>query len=513
MRVESGNVQGNPAMRDFLMNRNVALALALLGLALAGQAQVPPAMPVDHVGAQRVARIPPLSHPRGDRWPLLLWGNGPEPGEELQAYLDRGLCPFFNSLLGREETIREALIPRLQQVRRNGFPLVILPQGHTQAMFMGPRVRNHLAPQGAKKVNHRFDCPAWLLDNPHLTGHGNSLRQKCEFLRSEGFTLDAVFIDFESGAYLRNGAEAEKPVRAAMAEAAKCPACTKRFDQTVLTTPEAFAAAVERGRAHAIRVTLSDPVHSVFPESRTGNFCAHAVSRLPKMPGMYPAHGYDGSGMTVPQPRQYFTAGWRGGGRDEGEVAWACMGDALRRFSPVAETLRDGELLIPWLGNVNSRNATREKRGNAFCPAAGYAEIVRHVMLRGAETFALFVPHDPAKEYPEDYRVPYRERGPWLMVLQGVQAGYADMLRFHDFLRRAKPVTFSHPASYKKIDDDAFVWSGMATEDLALIRTITYRPAEHSEGITLFGKEIAVPFIAQGAFHWIRLDGSVERIR
>jgi hypothetical protein len=488
------------------------LILGLLGLALAGRAQAPPEMPVD-VGAQRVARIPHLSHPRGDRWPLLLWGNGPEPGEKLQAYLDRGFCPVFNSLLGKEETIRKELLPRLRQLRENNFPLVILPQGHTQAMFMGPRVRNHLPPEAGRKVNHRFDCPAWLSANPHLAGHGESLRRKCEFLRREGFSLDAVFIDFESGAYLRNGAEAEKPLRAAMAEAAKCALCQKVLGKEAMASPEAFAAIVDRGRAHAIRTTLSDPVHSVFPEARTGNFYAYPVGRLPKTPGMYPAHGYDGSGMSVPQPRKYFTAGWLGAGGDEREVAWACLGDALRQFSPVAETLRSDEMLIPWLGNVNSRNAIREKRGHLFCPSTGYAEIVRHMMLRGAETFALFVPHSPASEYPEDYRVPYRERGPWLMVLQGVQAGYADMLRFNDFLRRAKPVTFSHPPSHKKIDADAFAWSGMATEDIALVRTITYRPAEHREGIALFGGKVSLPFTTHGAFYWVQRDRTVEEVR
>ena len=131
-------------------------------------------------------------------------------------------------------------------------------------------------------------------------------------LARAGVVPDAIWLDFETGAYLRNRHDREKSVRAAMEQANLCPRCVKRFGRENLSSPERYQDVVDRSRAYAIRVGSTDPVRRVFAGCKLGNFYAYPVRRLPNPPGRYPAYGWRGSGMDVARPRCFMVPGRAG---------------------------------------------------------------------------------------------------------------------------------------------------------------------------------------------------------
>jgi len=502
-----------------------ACSAVILGCAAAAEQPVLPAKrtwpaepaPDDGTLARIVKHIPRLSYRPGGRWPILAWHGGIKTEEALQVWIDRGITPLFLGWHGKSNV--SWVLPRFRQLAKQGVPIVVLPQSVVQVMFCPPKPGkqwppgcDHELPARSTKENHDFACPAWLYENPHLARHAKGFQEACRRYQKEGVEITAILIDFESGAYLRNGAEKEERLRPAMAEALKCPRCLKRFGRDAMDTLQEYSAIVDRARAYATKTCLVDPVAKVFPRAKTGNFYAWPISRMPRAPGMYPAYGYDGSGMNVPQPRRYFNAGWGGCGRDEAKADWNTLWYSLQAFSPCASVLEEGEALVPWIGIVTSRNSVRERRpgGAAYATPEGFAEVVRHLLLRGAETVAVFNTwSDPAVDFPEDYgNIPRKEVGPWIMIMEGVQRGYNDMLRFNEILRQAKPLTYDVAGDRNQLDETATVWSGVATDTIALVRTITFGPEQNSV-LEIFGRKVQVPFARKGRFYWITQQGDV----
>ena len=477
-------------------------------------------IPNDKGLARIVTHIPRLSYPQGGRWPIVVWHGGVRTEEARQVWIDRGITPLCTGWHGKSNM--SWVLPRFRQLAKQGVPIVVLPQSVVQVMFNPPKPGkrwppgcDHQPPARPVEENHDFACPAWMYENPHLARHAKGFKEACRRYQKEGIEIAAILIDFESGAYLRNGAEKEERLRPAMEEALKCPRCLERFGRDAMDTLEEYSGIVDEARAHATKACLVDPVAEVFPRCKTGNFYAWPINRVPREPGMYPAYGYEASGMNVPQPRRYFTAGWGGSGRDENKANWNTLWYSLRAFSPCASVLKEGEVLVPWIGIVPSRKAWQERRpdGRAYATPEGFAEVVRHMLLRGAETMAVFNAwSDPAADFPEDYGdIPRKKVGPWIMIMEGVQRGYNDMLRFNDILRQGKPLNYEIGGDRNQLDETATVWSGVATDTVALVRTITFG-LEQAKAIGIFGEQIEVPFAKKGTFYWVTPDGGVRPV-
>jgi len=460
--------------------------------------------------------MPRLSYPRGDRWPILVWAHAPKSEREMQAWIDRGVSPLF--LGSRTAKGMRDTLPAIRFFHDRGVPAIFLPQGALQIAFKSPQPGkewlpgcDHEPPAQPVAVNHDFGCPAWLYENPYLAREAAEREAMCQVLKEAGIEPAAVIVDFESGAYLRNGAESEERLRPAMDEALKCPRCLKRFGAEALDTFAEYSAVTGAARAAVAKLALVDPVRRVFADCKIGNFFAWPVRRTAAAPGMHPAYGYEGSGMDVAQPRRYFTAGWRGCDRDENKADWVALWCCITDFSPCARVLREGEVLVPWLGIVSSREHSQEKRGRAFATPEGYAEATRHLLLRGAETLAMFLP-PLSYDFPDFYGdIPRKEVGPWIMITEGVQRGYNDMLRFNEILRQGKVLNYDASGEPYTLDESATVWSGVATGEAALIRTITFGP-EGTRVIKVFGRDIEAPFGRQGRFFWVFPDGSLAPV-
>ena len=238
------------------------------------------------------------------------------------------MSPLFNSC--RVLPGMEALLPALRQLQEQNVPIVLLPQGQSQMMFMPPKGTkrlpgcDHQPPARGHGENRDFTCPAFMVSNPRLDSHGGAFEKVLERLKSEGIEPAAVFIDFESGVFLRNGAEKKERLTTAMEEAWKCPRCQSKFGKEAMDTPAEYRALCDRMRAEATRRTFNQPVENVFPGAKTGNFFAWPIERYLAADGFvpasvadvaedsYPAYGYKDSGMSVAQPRAYVVPGWRG---------------------------------------------------------------------------------------------------------------------------------------------------------------------------------------------------------
>jgi hypothetical protein len=464
--------------------------------------------------------IKPLTDPLGDRLPILTWQSrgfptGLENGrvEQVQQLLmDRGLSPLCNPI-GVPSTAKQ-YAPILRYRQSRGYPVCVLPQGWLQAEFVPDRRgRLRSAHQAPAEESEEFPCPALLQDPRKLQRGAARTREVLTLVRDQGITVTVLVVDFEAGAYLRNTADREEAVDEQAAMARKCPRCLQAFTKEALSTCDGYAQVVDESRALAIRSILCDPAREVYPDVPIGNFYAWPINRLPRPEGRWPAYGYEQSGMNVAMPRVYMNAGWGGAGSDQEKMNWNAFYCCLEGFSPAASVLREGELLIPWVHVwLGGRYLSFVMRGRKLPEPWVMSEMACHMMLRGAETFAVWM--DTPDEFPADYPYPeYAAMGQFVYDVKGVQEGFNRMLRHNSFLRRARPMTFEVPGQRSELGPQTAVWSGMMAADRALIRTISFDHGRSaSKTVTIYDRPIRLVFGARGQNYWVYPSGKVEAV-
>jgi len=490
------------------------MAFAALVVAAAGE-ESQEALALDKIRAH----VQPLSHPLGDRLPLLMWQGPRFPTglhdgrveETQQVFLDRGFLPLCNPCA--TPSAASAYVPILKFWQKRAVPLCILPQGWVQAAFMTDRAgRSRCAHQPPADPSEKFPCPSAMLADERVTPEAQRIRETLRLLKDNGLELRLLVIDFESGAYLRNIGDRDEAVRAQMAEALKCPRCVAAFTEVSLSTPAGYAKVVNHARAMATRRILSAPAREIYPNVLLGNFYAWPIDRVARPEGSWPAYGYEHSGLNVAMPRVYMNAGWGGAGRDQDKMNWNAFYCALEGFSPAASVLREDERLIPWIHVwLGGRYLSVVMQGRKLPEPWAMSEVARHMILRGAETFAIWMDAQIG-EFPADYPHPdYAAMGQFVYDLKGVQEGFNDMLRFNAFLRRAKPMTFAVPGQRAELGPETATWSGMQTSEKALVRAVSFnrgQPVVKSVGI--YDHQVALVFPACGSDYWVFPDGRVE---
>ena len=462
--------------------------------------------------------IPPLEHPLGDRLPILTWQSrdfptGLEDGrvaEVQQLLMDRGLSPLCN-LIGNASMAGE-YVSVLKYRQSRGYPVCILPQGWLQIHFVSDRRGRYKSPhRPPAEASEEFPCPAAMRDGRKLESGAAQTREVLALLKREGIDVDLLVVDFESGAYLRNTGDLEGAVQRQAAMARKCPRCVETFTDEALSTLDGYSSAVDQSRALAIRQMLCDPARRIYPDVPIGNFYAWPIGRLPRPEGRWPAYGYEQSGMNVAMPRVYINAGWGGAGRDQDKMNWNAFYCCLEGFSPAASVLREGELLIPWVHVwLGGRYLDFVMRGRRLPEPWVMKEMACHMMLRGAETFAIWM--DTPDAFPADYPYPeYAAMGQFVYDVKGVQEGFQEMLPFHGFLRRARPITFDVPGRRSELGPQTATWSGMVAADKALVRTVSFHGGRSvTKTVTIDDRPVQLPFGPSGRNWWVFPDGKVE---
>jgi len=484
------------------------------------RAAAKPASPNDVVLDRVRKYVPPLAHPRGDRLPILVWQSrdfptGLETGDVAstqKVFVDRGILPLCNPCAGIESA--KTYLPILRYWQERGFPVCILPQGWVQSLVTPDK-------NGRSKCRHappadpspKYPCPSATMAL-RTSGQSNTVAETLGFLRDNGVKVKFLVVDFESGLYLRNAGDREEPVRQQAAMALRCPKCVAEFGREAFEQPAAFAALADRVRSQITRTALCEPARKVFPDLAIGNFYARPINRLPRPEGRWPAYGYENSGLNVAMPSMYMNAGWRGAGRDQAKMNWNAFYCCLERFSPAASVRRPGELLIPWSHVwIGGRYLDLAMKGGMVPEPWVMAEMVRHMMLRGAETFAIWF-DTLICAYPVKYPHPqYAAMGQFVYDVVGIQEGYDDMLRFQEFLRRAQAVTFAVPGAPNELTEETATWSAMKTEEKALVRTIAFAGGKtFTKAVQVYGKPVHLEFGPRGRFYWLYPDGRSEQI-
>ena len=471
--------------------------------------------PSNHLRGQLRRYMPPLEHDPQDRWPILYWGAAPQDHLLVGDMIRRGIAPLCISTSLHTPTGFQAVRPFLKTLVVQGKPVVMLPQGLVQRAF----VKDiggcpHQLPARQEADNKLFSCPAWMYESPEVGRQAVKAQQIALNLQRHGVVPASIWIDFESGAYLRNGNDKEKKVRLAMNEALKCPRCLARFGELNLNSPQKYQRVVDQARSHVIRRAFSEPVRSVFPECRIGNFYTHPILRQPRQAGLYPAYGWEGSLLDVAQPRCYMTPGWGGGGRDQGRVNWNIFLYCVRQFSNCAKVLREDEMLVPWIGYLFHYGPAKRgaQWGFKIASSGAYREMVIHTMMRGAETIAVFAPGSLAqRDFPDVYPPDFarRDMGPFLLNMLDVQQAYDRMLAYHDILRHGQVLNYEIGGRYNALDQHTAVWSGVGLNDRALIRTVSFG-SDTTRTISLFGNQVELPFKRTGQFFWVDQEGMVQ---
>lgn len=215
--------------------------------------------------------------------------------------------------------------------------------------------------------------------------------------------------------------------------------------------------------------------------------------------------------MNVAMPRVYMNAGWGGAGRDQGKMNWNAFYCCLEGFSPAASMLREDELLIPWVHVwLGGRYLDYVMRGRKLPEPWVMSEMACHMMLRGAETFAIWM--DTPDEFPANYPHPeYAAMGQFVYDVKGVQEGFNEMLQFNSFLRRAKPMTFEVPGQRSELGPQTATWSGMIAEDKGLVRTVAFNDGNSvTKTVNIHDRPIQLTFGPRGQNFWVYPDGKVE---
>lgn len=462
--------------------------------------------------------IKPLTHPLADRLPVLTWQSRGFPtraedgriAEVQQLLMDRGISTLCNSV-GTASRAKE-LVPVLKYRQDRGFPVCILPQGWLQIHFVSDRRGRYKSPHlPPAESSEEFPCAAALRDNRTIERSASQTSEVLTVLKDHGIKVSMLLVDFESGAYLRNTGDQEEAVREQAAMAKKCPRCVEAFTEKALSTLDSYAKIVDQSRAFAIRKMLCDPAREIYPELHVGNYYAWPVNRVPRPEERWPAYGYETSGMTVPMPRVYMNAGWGGAGRDQDKMNWNAFYCCLEGFSPAASVLKDGELLVPWVHVwLGGRYLDYVMRGRKLPESWAMSEMACHMLLRGAETFAIWM--DAPDEFPDDYPYPeYAAMGQFVYDVKGVQEGFNEMLQFNSFLRRAKPLTFDVPGKRSELGPQTATWSGMVTEDKALVRTVSFNGGDPvTKTVKVFARPTQLTFGPRGRNYWVYPDGKVD---
>ncbi len=462
----------------------------------------------DDFNSKVVKYIPRLNYPRNGRWPILVWHMYTNDLAVIQAYIDRGISPLFNSGL-------KSLLPVFKHMQNQNVPVIFLWQGLVQRLYNRGKAHHQ---QPAKKDNY---CLAMMMNHPQLNKEAAKCEKFFQFLKTGGIKVDAVFIDMESGVYLRNGKEIPDKVQKLMRNAAQCPACVKAFGKESFQALDKYRELCDRVRTRTIKTGFTDPLRKVFPNAFSGNFFAWPIDRYMNkagvlnpadydLPGgMFPAYGYTGSGMNVLQPRCYFVPGWQSWGMketvtDQNIVNWNIFHYCIRRFSKAAKVKKPDEKLVPWVGWLFGVCKNPELK---CASGEAYKEAMIHTLLRGAETIAVFSYHK--QKFSPEENVDRKEMGAFLRNIVDVQAAYNEVLRFQPFINKAMPLNLEHNGT---VNRPGIEWSGYGNDQASLIRTVSFGESL-TASIYLYGREITFPFEKHGQWFWGFPDGKTMKIK
>lgn len=430
----------------------------------------------------------PLTHPRGDRLPLLLWPahGGVVEDEATQRKIIRELDSRGVAVIAtwqpsnREKSLADSMrVARIQQ--EMGLPVCVDANSCMYGFFNEEPNTAYVDEQGETFFDPsipggRIGCP-FRIDHRY-----EPVKEQIEVFvqvyKNAKLPLDFVFGDWEIDGPLE--------INRAWESAKRCVITRKHIPD--IDDFRAFQKAVRDKRSEATRICFSEPLLSRYPKALVGNY------------GVYPNDGYrywydyfevfvdyhphkmeqrapyrewrddwPDTGYTFAMPVVYPWArifGWY----DFANSDYRWLYNMLKVATNAAKNTDRSVPIIPFVHYHTIFHPEKPDSAVSQMSEWAYQELLWHMLLRGVDTFFLW-----CTEAENEVEV---------RLLHEV---WAASLEYAEFLNRGEPVTFDLPSRV------GTVVSGLRLGDQVLIRRSDFDDESKPASITIDGRALAVP--------------------
>ena len=432
-----------------------------------------------------------LSHPRGDRLPLLVWpvlAGGEVDDEALQERIvrqldSRGLATMATWNYDDKETslARSLRIARIQQ--KLGLPIMVNANPSMHRFFNGDLKTAHVDADGKGFFDasfgeqHTMGC-AFAVDfrYPDMT---ERIDYFVRAYKQAGLGLDLVWGDWEiDGPHEYNRSwEAAK----------RCVTCRRNIPDIESFDP--YQKAMRLKRAEMTRRCYTEPILSRYPAALVGNYAVyphdgyrywwdyfesfvdyhpHRVDQGARYRKWF--HEFDLTGYTFAMPTVYTwhdTFLWYD--FDDPDYRWfynmlLVASNAGRHTDPrvpIIAFVHWNTIVIPGPADPTVKQMSEH----------AYTELLWHMLLRGTDALFMWC---GAAESAKETRL--------------VHAVYADSLAYADWLNRGAPVNFDVP------NRPGPVVSGLRIDDKVLVRRTDFgKPTDKPLTLQIDGRTLTVP--------------------
>jgi len=396
-----------------------------------------------------LACLPPLTHDRGERHPLVLWsgvGDQPLSPEQIRGLLDRGLVqhlPLRADAISAAKALQQAGAPVvLMDGKVGGWPYNLLDDKSWQLPIDDPQRFSHVTRVQADPT--RLD--AWQLAARQIRGNLSAFREA-------GIDVDAVWLDYEGLPMLSDYRTVKQSL--------------DRLHASIPAAAMVDEAAFMRYRRqlwlNLISAYVAAPIHEVYPNASSTNWVTALSSQQVPVLSWYNWHH--------PQVLTLFTA--------TNPVAYgidtayrAVQGDLQASDQAAIDRLYLHVLLrqvsadawnrhqyaphlhsVPWVARWVKDEAGQTPQMSRRL----YREALRHLWLRDVDGMQVF---NPARRGRAALQA--------LAEAQDVQHVYDQMLALGSLLENGEVMNYQVPMP----GESGLLWSGLRDDRQAVVRLI-----------------------------------------
>ncbi|MFC1681019.1 hypothetical protein ACFL1S_04390 [Pseudomonadota bacterium] len=411
------------------------------------------------------------------RWPLVLWRTIPvdDISDEVAAMLlDRGLAP---ALPLQVSSINAAII-----LQASGVPVVLTAGGGVGTSWPYDLERNE------SLWAYKFDeLPSAQTNTPVPTLFSgwsiaaSQIRNIMASYREAGVTVDAAWLDYEGLPFQANYIDAVTSLNG-----------KEYLPSASLANPRSFYHYTRRLWINLLSTYIAAPIREIYPKASVTNWLA--VLSLPE----YPARSWYGDALPMVGPTMFTATNPVAYGIDtafnslikvnsmttQRDVDRAYTKILLRQVSAdsyainkIAPELNSVVWVARWVRDDPSKLTPMMSR-------SAYREALRHLWLRGVDAMHIFSP----------IRKGFTESA--IQEIEDAVAVFDEMLEFNDFIEAGEIIQFNYGIN----NQNPVLWSGLRTENRAIIRSISFSGKTESIAVKPWiGEEITLEVPNEGA--------------
>lgn len=394
-------------------------------------------------------RIPPLTHERGGRWPMILMsGAGFEPlsVEEIRMLLARGITQHLE--------LNTAALPAARRLKEAGAPVILFDGRNGAWPYDLEKEKSQWAHQypAELKVDARWrDLPSPALFRGWAVA-ADQLRATLKTFRQEQISVDALWLDYEN-----------EPSMADYYAALLSPTSRALLPEQAMVNAEAFRLYCRQLWVQLLSTYVAGPAREIFPRLSITNWVVTLSSvERPVLGWTDEPHPPMGPTLfTATNPIAYgidtaFLALWKKEyPLDQAHVDQFYTHILLRQVSAdSANRQKQAPYMasIPW---VSRWVADHTDKKVPIMSRDRYREVLRHLWLRGIDGMQVFNPIHALDKI-----------GMAIAEVEDAATIYNEMLAYRDFLEKGVPINLDYPA----IQAEDVIWSGLRYQDEAIVR-------------------------------------------